>query len=728
MVNNKKRYAAIKKHDPHFEREKQKYANPIASREFILEYLEKAKQPVGIFELIEAFVLIDDPDRCEALKRRLYAMIRDGQIIQNRKGFYALIGEMDLVKGRVATRRDGSGFVVPDDGGKDIILTAREMRMLFPDDRVLVCITDEEKKRRYGKVVEILQHNITQVAGYYAEENGVGFVVPTSKVIAQEVIIPPENKGEAKIGQLVVAKIISYPTKFCGAVGKIEETLGDRRGGSVEIDLAIRSYGLPHKWSEKVTDEVARMSASTTISVAERARREDLCHLPFVTIDGEDARDFDDAVYCEPVLKKGGWTLYVAIADVSHYVSEKSLLNEEALARGNSVYFPQCAIHMLPELLSCELCSLKPNVERLAIVCKMRISKEGKIANYSFSEAIINSHARLTYNLVHAILEGKDNSRPHELPHLQELQRLYKILIEQRKLRGALEFDRVETKILFDKNQRIKNIVPVKQNYVNGIIEECMLAANVCASNFLLKNKIPALYRIHEGPSTEKLQTLRNFLKNLGLKLGGGKTPETLDYAKLLRSIDGRKDELLIQTLLLRSLSQAVYAAENIGHFGLAYQAYAHFTSPIRRYPDLLNHRAIRYVLTGKKIAEFFYNKLDMQRFGEHCSITERRADNAANEVVDWLKCQFMQDKIGEVCDGLVVGVTEFGLFVELKDFYVEGLLHVTALPGDYYQFDSLSYSLRGKRTNRTYRLGDNVRVKIARVDLDERQIEFALP
>jgi len=731
-MSSKKRYSSVEKNDPYFDRESLKYANPIASREFILDYLTRAKRPVGMIELIEAFVLQNDAERCEALKRRLIAMSRDGQVIQNRNGLYALIGEMNLVKGRVATRRDGSCFVIAEDGSKDIILTARETKMLFPDDQVLMCITGEEKKRRYGKIVEILQHNITQVAGYYAEENGVGFVVPTSKHISHEVIIPPENKGAAKVGQLVMAEIVSYPTKFCVAIGKIIKIIGDKRGGGVEIDLALCSYGLPHKWSSEIDAEVAKIPLS--ISDAERAERDDLRSLPFVTIDGEDARDFDDAVYCEKIAK-GGWTLYVAIADVSHYVTDGSSLNTEALDRGNSVYFPHQVIHMLPELLSCEMCSLKPHVERLALVCKMQISKDGLIKDYSFCKAIINSQARLTYNLVYEILEDKDGKgksklaqNGHLLPHIQELHRLYKVLIEQRKLRGALEFDRVETKIVYDNNQRIRNIVPVMQNYVNGIIEECMLAANVCASKFLLKNKIPALYRIHDGPSVEKLQSVRNFLKILGLKLGGGKTPSSLDYAKLMRTLDGRKDKLLIQTILLRSLSQAVYSSENIGHFGLAYPAYAHFTSPIRRYPDLLNHRAIHHVISGKKIAKFFYNKHDMQLFGEHCSITERRADNATNEVIDWLKCQFMSDKLGNVCAGVVVGVTEFGLFVELKDFYVEGLLHVTALPGDYYQFDNQNHLLRGKKSNRAYRLGDSIRIKIARVDLDARQIEFVLP
>ena len=521
VFKNKKRYANIEKYDPYFQRECLKYSKPIASRELILQYLEQAKRPLGITELIEIFVIQGDPERCESLRRRLLAMIRDGQIVQNRKGYYGLINEMDLVKGRVALRRDGSGFVVPDDGGKDIVLTVRALRTLLPDDSVLVRITDEEKKRRYGKVVEILQHNITQVAGYYFEENGIGFVTPTSKVLVQEVIVPPENKGPAKIGQLVTAKIVSYPTRFSGVIGKIEEVIGEERGGNVEINLAIRSYDLPYQWSQEVMDEITKVSS--TIASEEWERREDLRQLPFVTIDGEDARDFDDAVYCEKAARGKGWILYVAIADVSYYVKEGSLLNQEALLRGNSVYFPQRVIHMLPELLSCELCSLKPNVERLVLVCKMHVSAEGKINKYSFCEAIINSHARLTYNLVHDMLEGKSDEYIELLPHLKELRHLYHALLKQRKLRGALEFNRAESKIIFDNKQHIKNIVPAMQNYVHGIIEECMLAANVCASGFLLKHKIPSLYRIHEGPNVEKLQSLRNFLKNLGLNLGGGK-------------------------------------------------------------------------------------------------------------------------------------------------------------------------------------------------------------
>lgn len=759
-IRSKKRYTKIEKYDPFFVREKEKYQSPVASREFILEYLKNSKVLLNRKELMEIFAG-EDEEKQEALRRRLIAMCRDGQLMQNRKGLYVLPEEAELVKGRVVIKKDGSSFVVPVNGGKDIILNYYQSITLFPNDKVLVSITDEEPKKRFGKIVEILQRTITQVAGYYHEENGVAFVIPTSKIFKQEILLGKEDLGLAKEGQLIVADIVTYPTQRHGAIGKIVEVLAEKRGKKTEIDLAIRSYGLPYQWSDDIANElkdilqkdqqtmqqwnIQAKSLDNSISSTRQfdEKRKDLRNLPFVTIDGEDARDFDDAVYCKKRSKNNGWVLYVAIADVANYVSPESMLNQEALNRGNSVYFPQRVIHMLPEELSCELCSLKPNVDRLTLVCQIEFTNAGEVIQYKFMEAIIKSQARLTYNQVFEVLEtypevkqAQDKAKQIKLTTeiielLYELKDLYKILKGQREIRGALGFNRTETKIIFANNSSdecIEKIIPYKTNYVNGIIEECMLSANVCASQFLLKHKMPTLFRVHQGPKPEKLSALQNFLKNLGLRLSGGKTPTTLDYANMLTKIHGRKDESLLQTLLLRSLSQAIYSPDNIGHFGLSYESYVHFTSPIRRYPDLLVHRAIKHILYRKKAKTFIYNHESMQRYGEHCSMTERRADNATNEVVDWYKCQFMQNKLGYVSNGIITSVTDFGLFIELNDFYVEGLLHVTALPEDYYQFIHDEYSLRGKFSGKNYRLGDNITVQVARVDMEERHIEFVLP
>lgn len=711
----------FKKNDPFFEREARKYVNPIPSREFILQYLEKLGHPAKRNELIKAFSLTDEESQ-EALRRRLVAMLRDGQLMANRRGSYALIKQMALIRGHVVGHKEGYGFVIPEDRGDDVFLNARQMRQLFPGDQVLVSIVGKPGKRE-GIVVEVLNRNFTQIVGRYYEEQGVAYVVPANKNISQEIIIPQGKQGDAKPEQLVVAQIVTYPTQRSSAVGEVIEVLGERMAPGMEIEVAIRSHGLPYQWSPEIAAECARLPSSVTNEDGERQK---LQQLPFVTIDGEDAKDFDDAVYCER-LSKGGWKLYVAIADVSHYVRYDTALDAEAALRGNSVYFPNHVIPMLPEVLANDLCSLKPNVDRLAMVCEMNISAAGKVTRSRFYDAVIRSHARLTYDEVFGILENQSKKHATLLPLLQELYDLYQVLLKQRKARGALEFDTIETKIVFGEGRKIARIKPVKRHYVHNIIEECMLAANVCASKFLLAGKIAALYRVHEGPDPEKLAVLRSFLHGLGLKLGGGKEPQSADYAKLLREVVGRADEHLVQTVLLRSLRQAIYTPENLGHFGLAYPAYAHFTSPIRRYPDLLNHRAIRYLLHGGKVKDYAYSAVMMHKFGEHCSMTERRADEATRDAISWLKCEYMQDKVGKIFDGIISGVTSFGLFVELKEIYVEGLLHVTSLKNDYYKFDPLKHRLYGKRSGKGYRLGDTIKVYVARVDLDEREIDFEL-
>ncbi len=717
----------LPKQDPYQKREAQKYDNPIPSREYIMQLLDEAGQPITRNQIAE-MLDIHDEDQLEALRRRMRAMERDGQVIFNRRGGYALVSKMQLVRGRVIGHADGFGFLVPDEGGDDLFLSAREMHNCLHGDRVLARVAGVDRRgRREGAIVEVLEHANERVAGRYYFEKGVGFVVADNKRLNQDILVPTDQAYGAEDGQLVVVEIREYPTKRRQAVGRVVEILGDHMAPGMEIDMAIRSHDLPLEWSPIVDAECESLPAE----VPEEAKqgRIDLRELPLVTIDGEDSMDFDDAVFCEP--RDGGWRLLVAIADVSHYVEPGSALDAEARQRGNSVYFPGRVIPMLPEVLSNGLCSINPQVDRLCMVCDMQITASGKLDDYEFYPALMNSHARLTYNKVAAILvEGDEALRDqysHVVPHLEHLYALFGKMLQQRQKRGAIDFDTTETRIVFGENKKIEQIVPVQRNDAHKLIEECMLMANVATADFLQSNKISILYRVHEKPKVEKLTALREFLGELGLSLKGGDAPEAQDYGELMEQIKGRDDAHLIQTVMLRSMNQAVYSPDNHGHFGLAYKAYTHFTSPIRRYPDLLVHRAIRHILSGQPAEEFRYSMEDMLVLGEHCSMTERRADDATRDAMDWLKCEYMMDKVGDEFDGIITSVTGFGIFVELQDIYVEGLIHVTGLGNDYFQFDPSHHRMVGDRTRKIYRLGDKVRVQVARVDLDERKIDFDL-
>ena len=709
--------------DPHREREAHLYAHPVASREFIIQYLKKVNRPVSFKHLVQVFNLKRAEER-EGLYRRLIAMERDGQLISNRRGSYALVKEMELVRGRVQAHRDGFGFLIPDDGSSDIFLPGREIRTVFTDDIVLVRITNPHEYKREGAIAAVLERNTHQVVGRYVEEGGLAFVDPDNQLITQDILIPPGKENKAKLGQFVVAEIIVQPSKRRQPMGRVIEVLGDHLTPGMEVELAIRAYELPHRWSA----EVLRESQEFPVEVLDHDKhgRKDLRHLPLVTIDGEDAKDFDDAVYCKP--NANAWELYVAIADVSHYIKMESALEKEARLRGNSVYFPAKVVPMLPEVLSSDLCSLKPHKDRLSIVCKMHVTGQGQVSRYQFYEAVIRSHARLTYNQVAAILRG-EQSKNHQqiLPHIKNLYKLYQKLFKQRITRGAIEFDTTETRIEFDQKGKIKRILPVTRNEAHRIIEECMLLANVSASHFLQIQDTPTLYRVHEGPDERKLRDLKQFLRGFGLRLTGGDKPTPMDYTKLLLRIEKRPDVRLLQTVMLRSLRQAVYTPENAGHFGLSYEHYCHFTSPIRRYPDLVVHRGIRHVLQKRSSKKFYYEEQTLASLGEHCSMTERRADRATRDAVDWLKCEYMLNKVGKTFDGRIVDVTGFGVFVELDRIYVEGLVHITALENDYYHYDPVHHLLRGKRSSKVYRLGDFIRVVVARVDLDGRKIDFVL-
>ena len=715
------------KNDPMADREKAKYEFPVSSRELIMEHLEKRGEPL-VFEQIAHDLEHWRDNELEGLRRRLSAMVRDGQLIRNRRGGFGLTSSMDMIQGRVQGHKDGFGFLIPDKGGDDLFLSAREMRKLMHGDRAMAVVSGVDRRGRLeGTIVEVLEHCTTSVAGRFFLENGISQVVPNQTKISQEIIIPEDGRNGAVDGQMVVAHITAYPEGHRQAVGIIERVLGDHMAPGMEIDVALHSFDLPHEWPAAVDEEAK--SVPTRVPPKAKAGREDLREVPLVTIDGEDARDFDDAVYCERDGK--GWRLLVAIADVAHYVTPGSALDTEALNRGNSVYFPEQVIPMLPEVLSNGLCSINPKVDRLCMVCELKLGPRGKVNSWRFFEGVMRSKARLTYTKVAAIIDGDKRLRStykSVLPQIEDLYELYGHLAKRRQQRGAIDFDSTETRIVFGDDRKIESIVPVERNDAHRLIEECMIIANVAAGEFLTKHKIPGLYRIHAGPTGDKLIGLRDFLKEMGLELDGGDEPGPREYARLLSSIKGRPDAQLIQTVMLRSLKQAVYTPENSGHFGLAVKAYSHFTSPIRRYPDLLLHRAIKHILGGGKGKDFRYSTTDMEQFGEHCSMTSRRADEAGWDVDAWLKAEYMLDKVGQQFTGIVTSVTSFGLFVQLKDVFVEGLVHVSSLNNDYYHFDPVHHRLSGERSGTIYSLGTSIEVVVNRVDLEERRIDFALP
>ena len=717
----------MKYKDPHRKREAEKYGRPIPSREFILEVLENAESPMTFKKVCEALDLKEEVDR-DALKFRLRAMERDGQILYNRRRQYIPISKADLIAGRVIGHADGFGFLVPDEGGEDLFLSGKQMRQLIHGDRALASVTGIDRKgRREGAVVEVLERNTEQVVGRFFLEAGVGFVIPDNKRIAQDVVIPPENINEAIDGQIVVAAIVEQPTRRSRAIGQVIEVLGDHMGPGMEIDIALRSHDLPYIWPEDVNKECETLT--NEVREEDKQGRYDLREIPLVTIDGEDSRDFDDAVFCE--RDGDNWRLMVAIADVSHYVEVGTALDQEAWNRGTSVYFPEKVIPMLPEILSNGLCSLNPKVDRLCMVCDITISPTGEILDYDFLEGVMHSAARLTYNQVATMVVDQDEAAREAcdvIEHLDNLYELFHILHQRRVERGAINFETNETRIIYGENRKIEKIIPTIRNDAHKLIEECMITANVCAAMFMVKHKIPNLHRVHPSPEVARIEDLRAFLATMGLTLSGGDKPHGKDYSKVLAQVGNRPEARLIQTVMLRSMSQATYSPDAQGHFGLALDHYAHFTSPIRRYPDLLIHRGIRHVIRGLSAEKFDYNYQDMVLLGEQTSTTERRAEDASRDVEAWLKAEYMMDKVGEVFDGIITSVTSFGLFVELDDIYVEGLVHVTALNSDYYHFDAVNHRMVGERSGKHYRLGDAMSIRVARVDIDERKIDFVLP
>lgn len=719
MSNKKKQN--LRSLDPHYEREKKRYGHPLPSREYILQILKQQGIPVAE-RLLQKLLSITKKEE-DLFNRRLSAMMREGQIFRNRKSDICVLEKLDLIKGRIQGHADRFGFLIPDDDSADLYLSAKEMQKALHGDHVIVReIGMDRRGRREAAIVEVLESCNKQLVGRLYIDHGILSVVAENKRISQDILIAQEHSLKAQAGQVVMVEIIQQPGKHTQPIGKIIEILGNYTAPGMEIEIALRKHDLPYEFSPDI--QKLSIKFPKNVLKKELSGRKDLCHLPLITIDGETAKDFDDAVFCTNDGK--GYRLYVAIADVSHYVKPHDLIDREAFNRGNSVYFPRRVIPMLPEVLSNGLCSLNPDKKRLCMVCEIQFQANGDILNYSFYPAVMLSHARLTYTQVAAMLDDAKSSEAQEyaelLPHLQLIYKLFKSLLKARKKRGAIDFETTETQMFFNDQGKIEKILPVQRTEAHRLIEECMLAANVCAADFLQKHGQTTLYRIHESPTPEKIDTLRNFLKEFGIQLGGKNKPSAQDYAQTLLKIKDRPDAQLLQTVMLRSLQQAIYSPDLTGHFGLAYDAYTHFTSPIRRYPDLLVHRAIKAVLK-----EEIYQPGDWREFGQHCSMTERRADDATRDVESWLKCFYMQDKIGECFDGVISSVTGFGLFVALNNIYVEGLVHISELPSDYFHFDATKHVLLGERSGKQYRLGDRIHVKLVRVDLETSKIDFVI-
>lgn len=701
------------------------YKHPVPSRNELLDYLKRAGKPLSTADILDGLGL--KGLRVQAvLLEKLQKMARAGLIIENRRNEFCLAEKLDLMTGTVSGHTDGFGFVRTDDIGDDVYLSAREMRSLIDGDRVAVKVVGKDRRGRpEGRVVEVLERGLSEVAGQFKRERGIGIVIPDNPKVSHRILIPKGASAGAKPGQVVVAQLVDYPTDVEQPTGKVVRVIGDPEKKGIATDIAIHSNGIPTVWPKDVRGSIKKLGS--TVPAAVKKGRVDLRETPLVTIDGADARDFDDAVFCE---KSGsGWRLVVAIADVGYYVESGSPLDKEAIKRGTSVYFPDRVVPMLPEVLSNGLCSLNPKVDRLCMVCDMKLSADGKVTRSKFYEGLMRSVARLTYSQVNGLLtkESGHGVPKHLHKPLKSLHDLYKAMARARQRRGAIELDIPQTRIELDDKGEVKRIQSVARNDAHKLIEECMIAANVQAAKFLRRHRIPGLYRIHAKPDPDRFDDLRQFLLSLGLKAPHSEHVEPRQFNRILEQIRGRPDADAISMAMLRSLAHAEYNPKNIGHFGLSLDAYAHFTSPIRRYPDLLVHRALRHIVRGGKAGNYAYKPAEMERLGAISSAHERRAEDATREVEAWLRCQFMSDKIGEDYDGVITGVTNFGVFVQLIDLQIDGLVHVTSLSNDYYHFEQSEMSLVGERSGKRYGLGDKLRVTVARVDMESKRIDFRL-
>jgi len=699
--------------DPHQKRESEKYDNPIPSREYILAFIKK--KPLTKHELYD-LLKVDNLQK-KPLTHRLRAMVRDQQLNCNRDGVYRIYtGKGGAMTGTVIANPKGFGFIALDKGGKDLRLSAKQMQLVFHGDKVKARLLNQRGDAEIVKVIESIK---TVVGRLHLDQEG-AYVVVDDKRIRHNISIPKVGK-EHTDEQIVIVEILKSPTLDTLATGRIIQVLGSYMDEGVETDSALYRNGIPVDFSEEALAQTAKLP--TTVTKADKKGRVDITDMKLVTIDGEDSRDFDDAVYAEPT--KNGWKLVVAIADVSHYVKEGSELDKDAIDRGNSVYFPRRVVPMLPEALSNGLCSINPDVERLCMTCEMNIDSKGNLIDFKFYPAVMFSHARLTYTKVSHILERHDDDLIQEyssvMDNLNALYDLYKALKDARTKRGVMDFDRIESQIIFNNKGKIDDIIARSRNDAHKLIEECMLMANQSTAKFLAHHDEDFLYRIHPKPTAEKVEVTRQFLTAIGLTLEGGVQPESKDFAKVLEDAKGRDDENIIKTVVLRTMKQAVYTPANEGHFGLAFEDYTHFTSPIRRYPDLLVHRAINRVIDKKSRKP----SKKMHETGEHLSMTERRADVASRDVEQWLKCEYMRDKVGETFNGVISGVAGFGIFIELTDVFVEGMIAMRDMKDDYYIFDDIHHQLKGERTGKVYQLGDNIKIQIASVNLDDRQMVF---
>ena len=715
-------------HDPHAAREAGRYANPIPSREAILEVLDAAEGPQTAEELARLLGLAE-ADGLDALGKRLGAMVRDGQLIQNRRGGFAPLEATNLIPGTVIANPEGFGFLRPEaGGGDDLFLPPAEMRKVMHGDRVLANVTGIDRRgRREGSIARVLEHRVNRLIGRFGSEAGISFVVPDDRRMQRNVQVPPDGTGGAREGQLVVCELVQAPDSRRPPIGKVVAVLGDSLTPSLVVEAAIHGHDLPHEFPPAVLDEAT--AVPLTVEPSMIGDRVDLRATALVTIDGEDAKDFDDAVYCEP--NREGFRLVVAIADVSHYVRPGAPLDEEAQLRATSVYFPGFVVPMLPETLSNGICSLMPKVDRMCFVCDMQVDHEGEVVRSKFYEAVMNSHARLTYTQVWKAV-GEDDAEAIAqigalLPNVQRLHQLYQVLAKARARRGAIEFESSEVRFVLDNRGEVTQAGMLLRNDAHKLIEECMIAANVEAARFLLKAGIPAPYRIHDKPPESKYADLLEFLKEFKLSLPAWGKVVPGDFTRLLKKVRDRPDAALLESVLLRSQSLAVYSPDNVGHFGLALESYAHFTSPIRRYPDLLVHRAIKHGLSRKKAEAFTYSAHEMAALALQCSERERRADEAEREVDERYRAAWMEQHVGGKFDGVISGVTSFGLFVELDQSKVNGLVHVTQLPHDYYQFDPVRKTLSGERRGLKFRLGDRVRIVVLKASMEDRKIDFRL-
>ncbi len=717
-----KKTKKIRNSDPFLSREKENYQNPIPSRELILEVMNDHGVPIPKKELIKKLEITKD--EYPFFEKRIGAMARQGQILINRKDILCISKKLNLIPGKIMGHPDGFGFLIPEDTSlQDVFISPKEMSKVFHNDEVMVQVTGLDKKgRQEGVIVEVLSRGNSIIVGRVIQNHGVTIVRAEDKRISQDILVPYHQDMNAQPGQVVEVEMTTQPDFRTKPMGQITKIIGNYSDSGIEIEIALRKHHLPYEFSKDAIKESE--SFKDEILVSDYKDHIDLTKLDFVTIDGETAKDFDDAVFAQKA--ESNMRLFVAIADVSSYVSINSQLDKEALSRGNSVYFPRRVIPMLPEKLSNGLCSLNPQVNRLTMVCEMVIDNEGLVSEFKFYPAIIFSKARLTYTIAHKILYENDDDLTkkysHVLTNLKSLKKVYDLLSKQREKRSAIEFDSVETAINFNEDGKIDSIQPIHRNEAHKIIEECMLAANVSAAKFLLKENSPAIYRNHESPKEEKLELLKNYIAEFGLKLGGGQKPSAKDYSALLQSIRSRPESQMLQTMILRSMQQAVYETKNKGHFGLAYDTYTHFTSPIRRYPDLIVHRAIKEKLKRNEL-----RVKDLDGIAKQCSTTERRADEASRDVEDWLKCYFMKDRLGDVFSGTISSVTGFGVFVSLDEIYIEGLIHVTDLGNDYYVFNKSKHALIGERSGKSFGMGDRVKIKVAKIDMELSRIDLIL-